>query len=140
MTLDPEMARKLASSPIPAGVEPVDVPLPTPPGWRLVDRTTDGKCWRIPGGKIVIASGSRHDGLVWLHMSMSHKARLPTWPELVAMRDALVGPNVEAYQVCPPADRYVNLHARVLHLWACMDRPSGFLPRFDGEIGGITTI
>lgn len=113
---------------------------PTPNGWRVISRAADGVAWRVPGGLRVIASRERHDDKVWVHLSMSHKSRMPTWPELVMMRDAVLGPDVEAYQICPPRSNYVNLHKDVLHLWACEDQPNGVLPRFDGVIDGVRTI
>jgi hypothetical protein len=112
-----------------------------PPGWRVIEKRADGVSYRVPGGRFVIASiNVEGDGKRWVHLSMSHKSRMPTWPELVEMRDALLGGDVEAYQVCPPASRYVNLHERVLHLWACIDAPDGVLPRFEGVIDGVRTI
>lgn len=126
---------------IPDDHTPINHPLATPPGWRLLQRSTDGYQWRLPGGRMVIASTSWEGGQRWVHLSMSHPSRLPTWPELVEMRNLLLGDDVEAYQVLPPANRYVNLHNRVLHLWACLDSPSGVLPHFEGFLSeGIASI
>lgn len=106
---------------------------PTPPGWRQIGRAMDGAKWRLPGGAVVIASMARLQGERWVHLSMSRHGRLPTWPELVAVRDALV-PGVECYQVAPPPDRYVNIHPGVLHPWGCVDRPDGVLPNLAGQL------
>lgn len=107
--------------------------LRAPRDWRVLEQRVDGTFWRIPGGAHVIASvADQADGRRWAHLSMSHKSRMPTWPELVAIRDILLGPDVEAYQVAPPQSRYVNLHPRTLHLYACLDAPAGVLPQFDG--------
>jgi hypothetical protein len=115
-----------------------DLTFPVPPGWRVLERRADGAAFRVPGGRLVIASVAvEDDGCRWAHLSMSHKSRLPTWPEMVEMRDALLGSEVECYQVCAPASRYVNLNDRVLHLWACVDKPEGVLPRFEGEVKGV---
>lgn len=103
-------------------------------GWRC-RVTAFGAYYRVPGGDVVIFSLARHEGLLWAHLSMSKPSRMPTWPELVAARDALLGDHVEAYQVAPPRDRYVNVHPRVLHLFACLDRPEGVLPPFHGDLG-----
>ena len=113
----------------------------TPSGWRVVAKAEDGVFWRVPGGlHAMVSTAVEDDGRLWIHMSMSHKSRMPTWPELVKMRDALVGTDVECYQVLPPADRYVNLNPHVLHLWACAQSPEGVLPKFEGMIGGVKTI
>jgi hypothetical protein len=110
-----------------------------PPGWKVAQIAQDGVAFRIPGGRFVMSSVERRadDGHLWMHLSQSHPSRLPPRPELVEMRDALLGSDVECYQVCPPASRYVNLNERVLHLWACLDKPEGVLPRFEGEVEGV---
>lgn len=118
---------------------PIPWTFENPPGWRRVVTTNDGAQWRLPGGRIVIASVSVDgEDRKWLHLSQSHKSRLPSWPELVEMRDAIAGEDAEAYQVIPPKERYVNIHSRVLHLWIPLDGP--VLPRFDGIVGGLNTI
>lgn len=119
---------------------PIPCTFDSPPGWRVIERRPDGVAWRVPGGRFVIASTESLDGRRWVHLSMSHKSRMPTWPELIEMRDAVLGEHVEAYQVAPPAERYVNHHSNVLHLWACLDAPSGVLPLFDGIVEGVRTI
>lgn len=108
-----------------------------PCGWRVVRRGVDGVALRVPGGAHVIASVAEHDGETWAHLSMSKPSGLPRWDELVAVRDALLGPHVEAYQIAPPASRYVNIHPRVLHLWANLDRPDGVLPQMEGLVPGL---
>lgn len=97
--------------------------------------------WRAPGGLRVIASAQKFpSGDLWAHVSVSNGGRgVPTWAEMVGVRDAVLGSNVEAYQVCPPATRYVDL-ANVLHWWACLNRPDGVLPQFDAVVAGIRTI
>lgn len=114
-----------------------DVEWVTPPGWRVIERRSDGVMWRVPGGKRAIASAEVIDGRRWAHLSLSHKARMPTWPELVHMRDMLLGDDVEAYQVAPPSSRYVNIHPNVLHLFVCLDAPHGVLPAFEGLVPGV---
>jgi hypothetical protein len=135
------MTREITVRPVNDSQE-VTHTISVPPGWKVAQIAADGVAFRIPGGRFVMASVERRpeDGCLWIHLSQSHPSRLPTWPELVEMRDALLGPEVEAYQVCPPASRYVNLHPRVLHLWACLSKTVGVLPQFDGVIGGVRTI
>lgn len=125
------------------GHHPVARDFPTPSGWRVLQRSRsgDGVMWRVPGGKLrVVASASLHGDDVWAHVSVSTKSgQLPTWPEMVMVRDAVLGDDVEAYQICPPAGRYVNL-SQVLHWWACLDKPEGVLPQFDAVVAGVRTI
>jgi len=73
------------------------------------------------------------DQRVWVHLSMSHRKRVPRWDELRDAKDIFLGRDVCAYQVLPPQSEYVNIDDRVLHLWHCPEtRP---LPDF--RIGGI---
>jgi hypothetical protein len=37
----------------------------------------------------------------------------------------------------PSCGRYVNLHPRVLHLWACLSKTEGVLPQFDAVTDGL---
>lgn len=107
---------------------------------RYVDSAADGVAV-VCGRLRVILTAATHDptGHTWLHLSASREdRRLPEWPELVHARDVLIGDDVEAYQVAPPRDRYVDRHPGVLHLWACLDGPR--LPAFEAVAsdGGLT--
>lgn len=72
---------------------------------------------------------------VWLHVSVSHRDRIPTWEELRDVKDLFVGRDKLALQVLPSADEYVNICWRVLHLWHCPDRRP--VPDFRNEAGAI---
>ena len=73
-------------------------------------------------GLRVIASLAWEEDLKrWLHVSVSHAQRLPTWEELRAVKAAFVGPDRAALQVFPRADEYVNHHPYTLHLWHCLE-------------------
>ena len=101
-----------------------------PLGWALDQRGEDEEGWYHPSGLTVIWSIARElDGRVWLHASMAHTDRIPTWEELRALKDWLIAGDRYAYQVLPPATRYVNLNPHVLHLWAVIDGPEP-LPDF----------
>lgn len=116
-------------------------PDPFPRGWRLVESARDGYAAdQAATGLRVIVSRSRFDGAPWTHLSASKRnRRLPSWAELVSVRDALLGPDREAYQVLPPAERHVNLHPGVLHLWSPDDGPA--LPDFSRRLpDGTRTI
>lgn len=99
-----------------------DPPVVLPAPWMLEERAEDGARYISPLlGLVAILSLSRElDGRRWLHLSVSHVARLPRWRELVEVKEMLLG-DVYAYQVLPPRVKYVNIHERVLHLWHCLD-------------------
>jgi hypothetical protein len=61
------------------------------------------------------------DGKRWIHISVSHRDRIPTWDELRHVKDWMIGKDKLAIQVLPPEAQYVNEHPRTLHLWHCLD-------------------
>lgn len=113
--------------------------LDVPRDWHIIERREDGIMWeRLTGEPIkVIESVSIHDGMRWLHVSVSKapKRKMPTYEDIQVARRLFVGEHRECYQVFPTSDRYVNFHP-VLHLWCCLDMPEGVLPRFEGVLDG----
>lgn len=99
------------------------LPKVLPVGWNLYERSFDGMIvWHAPSFLTVILSGSREDdGKRWLHLSVSHRRRIPAWSELKLAKDLFLGPDLWAIQVLPTADKYVNINPHVLHLWHCVD-------------------
>jgi hypothetical protein len=94
---------------------------PRPKGWAEM-----GGCYNtfrnIHAHLTLIVTACREaDGRLWVHVSMAGRDRVPTWPELVAVRDWLLGPEALAIQVIPPAAEHVNIHPHCLHLWHCVD-------------------
>lgn len=70
----------------------------------------------------------------WIHASISHPDRMPTYDELVLLHEAAFGDGW-AYQVFAPAEHHVNIHAHALHLWGRADGAAA-MPNF-GELGSI---
>jgi hypothetical protein len=107
-----------------------------PAGWRLLQRGGDGAAYRLAAGghMTVIESVAKEvDGRAWHHVSLARRDRDPTWRECIAVKEAFIGLDEEAYMVGPPAARYVNLGDHVLHWWHCLDVPEGaVLPDFSG--------
>lgn len=68
----------------------------------------------------------------WHHVSVSlrDKLALPSWAIMGEAKVLFMGPDVECYMVHPPAARYVNFSANVLHWYGCLDLPDGVLPDF----------
>lgn len=99
-----------------------------PPSWSVHEYALDGATWVTTWNLSIIATVStERDGREWVHVSVAHIKRLPTWEELRDVRDVLIGDR-EAYQVFPTRDRYVNEHPNCLHFFACLDGPQ--LPDF----------
>lgn len=98
-----------------------------PDGWRFD---------RPDGDARIIATVAEHpdDPREWLHASISHPDRLPTYEELVLLHRAFFRGGW-AYQVFAPAASHVDLHPFALHLWGLLDG-SPVLPNF-GALGSI---
>lgn len=106
----------------------------TPTGWYPETRLGDGQRYRNRSRKLcaIISIAIQDDGKRWVHLSLSHNDRIPTWGELRTTKDAFLGADVYAYQVLPPRSRYVNYNARVLHLFHCLD--GNPVPEFSIEL------
>ena len=82
----------------------------------------------------IIVTCADHDGDDWIHASIAHTDRLPTYDELKLLHYAAFGDGW-SYQVFPPKEEHVNIHAYALHLWGRLDgKPA--LPNF-AEYGSI---
>lgn len=67
----------------------------------------------------VLVSCAPQDGADWVHASISHPDRMPTYEELTALHDAaFIG---YAHQVFAPPSDHVNIHPFALHLWGRLD-------------------
>lgn len=113
------------------------VPGLLPGHWQEVEVRLDGRAYRNDrqGLRVIWSVAREQDGRLWQHVSVSHRARLPTWDELVRVKEWLIGRDVDAYQVLPARERWVNLHPHVLHLWRCLDGDP--LPDFTAGSGQI---
>lgn len=101
------------------------LPRVLPAQWRDLDALAMmpfAKWYGLSNGLRVCVSAMREgDGRRWLHVSMSHVDRLPTWQEVKDVKDVVIGAEKTALQVLPPKSRYVNIHPYALHLWHCLD-------------------
>lgn len=98
------------------------LPSPVPAGWNLVERSSDGASYRHSNGLAAILTVANElDGKRWIHLSVSRATRLPSWDDLVSVRDAFLGPEALCVQVLAPKSRHVNIHPFCLHLWRCLD-------------------
>lgn len=77
----------------------------------------------------IIVTQATHEGAEWLHASVAFDGEMPAYEDLTALKDAVFGPEREAYQVFPPAAEHVSIHDFALHLWGRADG-RGVLPRF----------
>lgn len=94
-----------------------------PPGYLKVDGGSNGAIWTTDKGMSIISTISREqDGKLWLHISCARKdGRIPTWDELVGVKEWLAGKDRTALQVIPKRSKYINHNPSCLHLWCCLD-------------------
>jgi hypothetical protein len=84
---------------------------------------------------VIVTQADIEPHLDWLHASIARNDRMPDYADLVALKDAVFGPDREAYQVFPSADRHISIHHQALHLWGRADG-ARVLPDF-GAAGTI---
>jgi hypothetical protein len=110
-------------------------------GWRLVSQTEDGDAFagRVHGQPLLVlwSMAMEQDRNLWLHVSCSHKARVPLWGEISEVKRLFVGEQRWACQLHPPQAQYVNIHDRCLHLFAPFSPEAWRLPDFTEGTGSI---
>jgi len=116
---------------------------PKPEGWseRSYEehaKIAEGLVWasrifvRRSDGMLALLTVDEIDGKPWVHLSVSHKGRCPTYGDLAAARDAFLEPSLSAYQVFPAKAEHRNHMPFCLHLWQPLGRdpfPDPFLER-----------
>lgn len=114
-------------------------PPEAPKEWKCVDRDEDNSGAAYDNYprrlRVILSCSIENDGRAWLHMSVSHRARIPSWGELAIAKEAFLG-DIEAIQILPPKARYVNVHPFCLNLYALLDGAS-VAPDFTRGTGAI---
>lgn len=116
------------------------LPLMLPAQWHVLSTGMDGRKYGrvLPDGKMltVIASvGKEPDGKHWLHVSVAHPNRLPTYDEVCQVKDLFIGEERTAYHLFPKRSKHVNIHPNCLHLWSCLE--GDVTPDFTHGTGSI---
>ena len=112
-------------------------PIRYPAVWRHHEAQEPVATWLThpDGRRVMISVLIEADGHPWLHVSVSHAQRLPTYAELADTKRAFVGPERKAIQVFPAETEHVNVHPFCLHLWCRLDGSS--LPDFSRGRGMV---
>lgn len=113
-------------------------PTVMPPAWEIESIMHDGGRYIAPtlGLVAILSCQIEQDGRAWLHLSVSHRSRVPSWRELREAKEIFIGDR-EAYQVLPPQARYVNIHPNVLHMFALLEPGAAALPDFTWGTGSL---
>lgn len=69
---------------------------------------------------VICTAAPYQDKRWWLHFSISHPTRIPTWDELVRAKELFIGVERKAVQVFAPRSEWVNQHPHCLHLFCCL--------------------
>lgn len=73
------------------------------------------RAWQTADRLRVIASVDQTPHGDLLHVSVSYRDRDPSWKELVAVKLAFFGDDVDAMMLCPSKEDYVNVHEHTFH-------------------------
>lgn len=94
-----------------------------PPGWREIPGhgpvADVSRTYVSAGGlRVVHSVDLLDDGTFWDHLSVSRPERLPSWDDLVLVKETFIGLEREALQLFPLRSEYMNLCKHCLHIWA----------------------
>ena len=113
---------------------PTRPPVHIDPRLRGVEILNDGYRARYKHLVIIASDALEEDDRWWRHASVSRKDKdMPTYDDLMLLKDLTMGPARIAIQVFPPEHRHIDIAGRrpnpvqVLHLWSPDD---DFLPDF----------
>jgi hypothetical protein len=98
--------------------------------WQWEPFGPDGIVGLRPGHSVIVTR-AEHDGAEWIHASLAHETRVPSYGQLVALHHAVWGDEGFAYQVFASSARHVSIHPNALHLWGRADG-ANVLPDFGG--------
>lgn len=91
-----------------------------PFGWRYRRDMVNGAC-NLEKKLSVIWTVEEHQGKRWAHVSMAGETNMPTYTDLVWVKNWILGRDAKAIQIFAPASEHVNDHPCCLHLWSCLD-------------------
>lgn len=63
----------------------------------------------------------------YLHLSISHKERYPTWDEIKSAREEFLPMDKTFAIYFPPSDEYVNIHPNCFHLYEVKEKDGHYL-------------
>ncbi len=105
--------------------------LTIPQGYRLIEEKLNGAAYRrVSDGMTVIVSQTvESDGKKWKHVSFAFADHLPSYSDLLEVKQGFLGDHRYAAMVFPPKQLHVNQHPYVLHLFSCV-RAEWPMPEF----------
>ena len=83
--------------------------------------------------------GDYGDDRAWLHVSVAHHGRVPTYTEVKKIKDMWFTEDEKAIMVFPPKKFHVNKYENCLHLYGVIEGDDP-LPEFSGIVGDQRSI
>lgn len=75
------------------------------------------------GLQVITSIRLEDDDRLWLHVSFTRlDGKMPTYDDLVWVKDAFIGGLHWAFQYFPPKSEHVSDHNKCLHLWSCLEK------------------
>ena len=114
------------------------LPKVLPPAWHLEAEFANARRYRSDFGVLVIAEVEMIGADMWLHVSFSRAASVPSYDDVTAVKALFVGRRRKAVMVFPSEEEHVNIHAYCLHLYAPLERdplPDFRMVQGDGRVG-----
>ena len=112
----------------------LDLPTILPPNWIERDWHGVPVFYEESGLKVLADIAMKPDCRNWLHVSFSRKDRLPSYRDLMKVKE-LFFRDLLAIQIFPKPEDHVNIHPFCLHLWACEDQ--ALIPEMSFGSGSI---
>ena len=126
----------------PGIVAPIPPAVPLDPRLKVIGYRDGGYQAQFRNLTFIVTDARHEDGRVWRHASVSRSNRqMPTYWDLLKLKEMTIGPTRTAIQIFPPADRHIDIGTtmdppvEVLHLWAAPELDE-FLPDF-GRFGTL---
>jgi len=103
-----------------------------PAEWRCVKTYVNGFAAAFrnmeSGLLAMLSCVKKSDERFWIHCSVSHADHIPTYMELIEVKNVFIGDDRKAIMVFPRKEVHVNLHPNCLHLFTCVSDDG--LPEF----------
>lgn len=106
--------------------------------WRMIEHGGDGEKFASAGSDLTViwSIAVELDHRPWLHVSAARQTRMPSYLDMVRVKEIFVGPDRFAYSVWAPRSEHISIHNYCLHLWAPLDGDPP-LPDFTRGLGTI---
>ena len=86
-----------------------------------IEERIDGISFTKNGLFIIAAIHKELDNNFWVHISLSRKNKIPSYKDLILVKNTFIGKDKKAIQVFPKEEEHVNFMENCLHLWHCVD-------------------